>query len=375
MATMTARSMALMLSVSMAALQLQGCAGGIPGTSGFEVSASDVCRYQRQQLRSIEDYFSRALIEGAVGGALAGGLAGGLIGGDVKGALIGAAAGAALGAAANYYAARQKASSDRTVLVQTVYKDLSTENEQIDQTTAYFRGVRECRLNAANQIRNDLQAGRIGRELAQTRMVEQQQLFLQEIAYTESLGGKISERGDSFVYASNEMIKEDPNAQRIAQQRRAQEQAYYAPPPVPQQPDLFYAQTPVRVHNSPAESSGQVGLIQRNERVDVVQLSTGPNGRWSRVRMANGNEGFVRSELLGRQAAPAQVAQPQQPRPQPRPQRPPPQDTAGVVQLTESNQVKRQGLTDEVGQAKNLASTAFTLDRPVSSLRLWSPLG
>ena len=45
---------------------------------------------------------------------------------------------------------------------------------------------------------------------------------------------------------------------------------------------------------------------------------------------------------------------------------PPPNDAVGVVQLTESNQVKRKAFGDTVSEAKVAANTSFDLDAKIS---------
>ncbi|HYD98684.1 MAG TPA: hypothetical protein VEH84_04830, partial [Alphaproteobacteria bacterium] len=52
---------------------LQGCA-----TPGVTVSADDVCRAERAELKAVEDFFIQSAVQGAIGGAVAGGLAGAL---------------------------------------------------------------------------------------------------------------------------------------------------------------------------------------------------------------------------------------------------------------------------------------------------------
>ena len=111
-------------------LLLQGCAE----PAGYTISSDDPCAGNRQELKGVQDFFFKAAVEGAVAGAVAGGLAGALIGGDAKSALIGAGAGAVVGGVGGYFVAKQRASSEKTQLVSSVYGDLATENRQIDNT-------------------------------------------------------------------------------------------------------------------------------------------------------------------------------------------------------------------------------------------------
>jgi outer membrane lipoprotein SlyB/SH3-like domain-containing protein len=354
---------ALAVTLSLVASGLQGCAGsGLPGSQSISVDNSDVCRAERAQLRSVEDFFSRAIVQGAAAGALTGATAGGLLGGDIEGALTGAAAGAVVGGITGYWLARQQASSDTTTLVQNVYGDLSTENQQIDRTTASFRAVRDCRFNEAKTIKADFAAGKITREDATQRLATVKSRFNEELGYAESLGAKIGQRGGEFDYASNEVLKLDPNAQQTLAQRRAEEAAA-VPTPV-----FLVAKSATKVRSSPANKAEQVASLAKGDAVLVVGEA---DGNWTQVKLDDGTEGYMprkqletSAEAKARAAKAAEAARKARAANKP----PPPRDAAGVAELTESNQLKRKALGDEVGQAKAVAFSAFDLDKPISAL-------
>jgi hypothetical protein len=280
------------------ALLISGCANSLTGASFNTTDPTDACRAQRQDLSAFQDYFTRAMFEGAAIGALSGGLMGGLIGGDVKGALIGAGAGAVVGGTVGYYSAKQRANSgDQAALTQSVYQDISTENTQIDGVAGAFNRLRDCRFRNAQSVKADYAAGRLTQAEAQNQLIVIRTRFQQDIAFAESLGARMATRGQEYQNASNELVKLDPAAQQQAAAQQSQ----------------------------PAPAS---------------------------------------------QAAPAQAARPApQRRAQPQPQAasaPPAPNASGVAQLTETNQLKRKALADDLESAKVAANTQFELDGKIS---------
>jgi hypothetical protein len=283
----------VVITLSASALALSGCGSG----PSYTVAADDVCAAERQQLNSFHDYFFQSMVQGAAAGALGGALMGGLIGGNAKGALIGAGAGAVVGGATGYFAAKQRAAGNPGQLTQSVYGDVSRENEQIDSVTLSFRRVSECRVRSAQSIKRDYAAGKMSQADAQARLGRIRGLYQEDISIAESLGAKMDERGREYQSASGELMKLDPSAQQTL---AARQQAAASPPrPTP------------RPATAPAAAKPAA-------------------------------------------AAPATA--------------PPPQDAAGVAQLTDTNQVKRKALNDDVAQAKVTASTAFELDGKISRI-------
>jgi hypothetical protein len=75
---------------------------------------------------------------------------------------------------------------------------------------------------------------------------------------------------------------------------------------------------------------------------------------WTKVQLKDGKTGFVASRLLGAPGAASASSAP-------------PHNATGVAELTESNQLKRKALTDEVAQAKTDANgSAFELSGSIS---------
>ncbi|MFA5121685.1 SH3 domain-containing protein [Zavarzinia sp.] len=345
-----------------------GIAACVPDSSapGGTIAANDPCSSQRSQLTAIGDYFNQAMIEGAVAGAALGALGGALIGGDWQSAAIGAGVGAVGGAVAGYYSAKAEANTDRTQLVGGVYKDLYSENQQIDRTTAAFRGVRACRTAEANGIRADYKAGRISADEARGRLAAVKTKFEWEVQYAEEVGGKMNERGQEYTYAATEISHFEPGT-RTPTTAAASGANYQVTGPVLTR----VASKSTRVRELPSTSSRQIGGLKAGEIVEAREV-TGVSGGWMRVRLADGTPGFVSASLLvtqdryrGDTAAVASRAEPQT-------AAPPPQSAGGVVQLAETNQIKQRALADDVSESRTmLSSTTFELDQPLTL----APLG
>ncbi|WP_439815326.1 SH3 domain-containing protein [Zavarzinia sp. CC-PAN008] len=380
-----ARPVAYALMVSVSAVSLGACAGaGQPFSASLRTDATDSCAAYVQQLNSVQEYFEQSIIQGAAVGALGGAAAGALIGGDWQSALIGGALGAAAGAATGYYSARAEASGgNQTELVRNIYGDVIRENQQLDRTSGYFVQVRDCRFNQARDIKRQFAAGQITREVATQQLNTIQGRFQQEIAFAEGLGSKISGRSTEFANASTQLQQSDPQAVQVYQQRKAT--SVQTPPPSPYggsnaqnlnansleanaAAEYFTADANANVRSGPSASSTQVGRLAKGERVvGVIE------GSWVKIELANGTQGYVARSLV--------LAAGEKPRPRPPAQRPAqqqaaavpsdanvPQDTAGVLQLTESNQLRRQAFSDSVNQAKVASQTEFQLDAPLASL-------
>lgn len=346
---------------------LQGCAA----PAGYTIAADDPCAANRQELKAIEDYFVQSVVQGAVAGALIGGLAGALIGGDAKSAAIGAGAGAVAGGLGGYFTAKQKASGDKTQLVSSVYGDVLQENQQIDKTTATFRRLSQCRFAAAQTIKSNFQSGRISRDEAVKQLDRQRSWFNEDVQFAENLGGKMNERSNEYAFASNELIKDDPNAQRTLSLRKAQQaQQNQAAADIAAGLQRANANATANLRERPAESARRIGGLAKGDQVTVLGSSAG----WSEVRTSAGTTGYVVSRALSDESGRPLAARPAQPRPAPAPaprpaqvaEAPPPNDAVGVVQLTESNQLKRKAFGDQLQEAKVAANTSFDLDAKIS---------
>ena len=338
--------------VALLALALPGCAGGGASMSSlfggsYAVAADDACGQQRQALKSFQDYFYASMIQGAALGAAAGGLSGLLLGGDAKGAAIGAGAGALVGGVGGYYLAKQKANSDPAALTNAVYQDVSQENTKIDGVSAAFLQLKDCRLQSAQAVKADYQAKRISREDAQAKLQKTRTLFLEDVNFAEGLGSKIGERSGEYENASSQMLQVDPSAQQTLAARQAQS-------PRAGGGATLVANQAARVRAEPSSSGRQLATLAPGD--GVTPASGGAAAAdWTHVRLSDGRTGYVSSALL----RPAGTAAPNA--------APPPKDAAGVAQLTESNQLKRKALTDEVAQAKTEANgSTFELTGGIS---------
>jgi uncharacterized protein YgiM (DUF1202 family) len=339
--------------VALLTLGLPGCAGGGAGNmfggASYTISADDACANQRQTMKSFQDYFYASMIQGAAVGAVAGGLAGYAIGGNATGALVGAGTGAVIGGVGGYYSAKQKANGDPSALTLSVYQDVSTENSKIDAVSAAFMQLRDCRLRSASAVKADFAAKKISREDAQARLLKTKQLFLEDVTYAEGLGSKMASRAGEYDNASAQIMQTNPSAQQTLARRDA------ASPRAAGGPSLV-ANEAARVRAEASTSGAQVASLSPGE--SVTSLGDAP-ADWAHVRLKDGKTGYVASRLLrpaGTRAPTTASA-------------PPPKDAAGVAQLTETNQLKRKSLDDEVAQAKSDANgSSFELSGSISRL-------
>ena len=343
------------LALAIGAMELTGCssAGGPGLFSSYTVAADDTCGDYKSQLRGYRDFFFSSMLEGAAIGAGVGALSGYLIGGNAQGALIGAAAGGVIGAAGGYYAAKQKAAAgNQQALANSVYGDLSRENGQIDGVTQAFTNLRDCRLRTAQTVKGDLAARRISREEAEARLKKIHDWFLADIDFADALGAKMTERGGEYATASDQMLTADPAARQTLDQRRTSAPASAGAPTTAGAGRLVAVEA-ARVREEKSVDSKQIAGLAPGEPVTVLERDESANG-WTQIRLRDGRTGYVVSRLLGRSARPATAA-------------PPPQDVAGVAQLTESNQLKRKALTDDIAEAKTEANgSAFQLSGSIS---------
>ena len=358
-------------SLLVLSLLLPGCTTGT-----LAIAGDDPCRAERENLKGIDDYIVRSTVTGAMVGAAAGGLAGVLIGRDTKSALIGAGTGALAGGAGGYLLAKRNASSNQASLVTSVYTDVASDNQNLDRTTTAFRALRDCRFRTASAVKADYAASRVERDAAASRLARIRTLFQEDVAYAEQLGAKMDERGNEFRFASDELVRQDPEAQRTLSSRPSVVAApapRAAPRPAPQRPrpaesaagDTYTVRQAARVREEPSTEAAQIASLSPGDRVTVVAAA---EGDWLPVRLGDGRSGYVSKRLLEpagavpvRGAPPVQTAAAPPPAPPP-----PPQTVVGVAELTESNQLKRRAFSDDVVQAKAEAASAFELDGKIS---------
>jgi YMGG-like Gly-zipper/Bacterial SH3 domain len=326
-------------------LTLTGCAGagGMFGSS-YTIAADDSCASQRQALKAYQDYFFSSMVQGAAMGAVAGGLAGLAIGGNAQSAAIGAGTGALVGGVSGYYLAKQKANSDPVALTDSVYDDVYRENRQIDGVSGAFLALRTCRLQSADAVKADYAAHRISHDDAVTKLARIKQLFLEDVDFAQELGSKMAERGGEYQNASDQIVKMNPNAKQEVAARQAA-----APAPG----TGLVASEAARVREAGDPNARQIATLRPGEAVSPVAGETPTD--WTHVTLPDGRTGYIASRLL-HPAGTSTTA-------------PPPKDAAGVAELTESNQLKRKGLDDEVASAKNDANgKAFELSGSISRL-------
>jgi hypothetical protein len=193
--------------ISLAAAVAAGCATVGPRAE----DAGDVCWSQRTELRGAQDYYARAVVEGAAMGAALGGLAGLVTGQSARSVAIGATAGAVAGGIGGYYMAKQRVATDAATLSASVYQDVIGANQQIDRATVAFAKLRDCRYAAAGQIKADWRAGRINRQEAQTRLAEQRRRFDEDLRIADEVGAKMGERAREYRYAADELERQSPS--------------------------------------------------------------------------------------------------------------------------------------------------------------------
>ncbi len=332
---------------------LTGCAGsaGPFGGSSYTIAADDACGPQRQALKAYQDYFFSSMIQGAAIGAVGGGLMGLAIGGNAQSAAIGAGVGALAGGATGYFAAKQKANSDPATLTSSVYDDVNRENGEIDGVSGAFRAIRTCRIQSADAVKADYAAKRITRDDAQAKLLHIKQLFLEDVDFAQGLGSKMAERGGEYQNASDKIVQMNPNAQQQAAQRKTEA----APPPSGAAASgRLEANEAARVREQGDANARQIATLTPGEQVTPVAGETPTD--WTHVQLADGRTGYIATRLLRAAGTPAPAARP-------------PVDAAGVAQLTESNQLKRKGLDDQVATAKSDANgSAFELSGSISRL-------
>lgn len=210
---------ALVAIGSMCSFVLHGCAAMHGGGSGA-ADKSDVCGAQQAAFADSEAHYGVSVVEGAlIGAALGAGLgalgAAAAHGNVAKGAAIGGGAGAVAGGVGGYFVEKRRTTPDPQALAGAIQSDVVTEDAQIDKATVAFTQLRQCRFAAADQVKSDFAAGRISREEAVRRLDDQRKRFEADVAQAEKMGVKMSDKGKEFQYASDQLVKADPQAQAV----------------------------------------------------------------------------------------------------------------------------------------------------------------
>jgi hypothetical protein len=203
-----ARTLCRLTMLPLAASLVAGCVS-VPQRAD---DTGDVCWSQRAELRGSQEYYSRAIAEGAAMGAVLGGITGLLSGQSGKSTAIGAAAGAVAGGIGGYYLAKQRVASDAAALNAAVYQDVVGANQEIDKATLAFAKLRDCRYAAARQVTADWRAGRITRPEAERRLAELRRQFDEDVRIADEVGAKMSERAREYRYAADELARQEAPA-------------------------------------------------------------------------------------------------------------------------------------------------------------------
>jgi len=316
----------------MSAAMLAGCVSTQLGRIGPD-DGRDVCRAYVVQLDSTGDFYAEDILRGAAVGAglgalggLALGLATGQRGGNLAAATaIGAVAGGVAGGVGGYIQARQRQAQSQGALVQAVGGDLTNENRQLEATQVAFNQLVDCRVNAANQIRAGVRAGRIDRNQGLALMAYQRDLMRRDVALAQQINQKIGTRGAEFDTAI-ETIAPGTKQQMVA--RRT----------VAARPTTARVSAPIRIR--PDAGSAEIGQLNRSESVTV----TPADGNFARVETSSGVVGYVPANAVGVRG----LGSP----------------TAGVSgrgedgqfrQLAATNIARRDGFTESVENADRLA--------------------
>lgn len=242
----------------------------------------DGCRPQLIALDSTGNYYGEDMLRGAAIGAATGGVLGGLVGLAARGrgrdvaigAGVGLLAGGAIGAAGGYYAARQRQAQDQANLSAAIGGDLATENAQIDRTQFAFNHLVDCRLLAAEAIRQDVRSGRIAAQTGQLMMGELRRRAQRDITIARQINEKIGTRGAEFDTAIEAV---SPGVKQEAAARAA----------VPATPVRTRAPVPLRIRPEP--NAPEVGRVAANEPVTVKPAP----GNFALVETAGGIRGYA----------------------------------------------------------------------------------
>lgn len=269
-----------------AAIMLAGCSTQM-GRIGAD-DGRDACRAYVVQLDSTGNFYGEDIVRGAAIGAGTGALAGGLLaaatgrrGSDIlAGAAIGAVAGGVIGGTAGYIQARQRQAQNQGALVQAVGGDLANENRQLDATQLAFNQLVDCRVNAANQIRAGVRAGRIGRDQGMALMTYQRDMMRRDVALAQTINQKIGTRGAEFDSAIETI---SPGTKGQVQARRA----------VRATPTTARVSAPIRIR--PDAGAAEIGQLSRNETVTVSPAQ----GNFARVETSSGVVGYVPANSVG----------------------------------------------------------------------------
>jgi outer membrane lipoprotein SlyB len=328
----------LLLSASLAMSGIGGCATG-GGSLFSSVDASDACGKEHAAFADSKSFYLERTAEGAILGALGGAALGALTakatGQNVgAGAAIGAGVGTVAGGAAGYYTARQQQAADQASLSNSVYGDVSKASAEIDRASTTFGLLRNCRFAAADRIRGDFGQNKLSRDQAALQLADHKRRFDDELKLARDYGAKMADQDQQFRFASDNLVKQDPEAQKVMTQRAAQ---------------LAYTTTaPVKVRAQPATTAATVDSLSKGQRVRVTPGDEAND--WRQVSLKGDQTGYVPAKFL---APPGTVT--------------PPPTTANknvqvAVAATETIPEKRAAYGHAVDDAAKQSNLTFNLD-------------
>jgi len=175
----------------------------------------DPCANERQAFGRSETYFQDRIVAGAVTGgaigagtgALVGGLAGGWRGAGI-GALSGLAVGAVAGGVSSYYSTMAERYQDQATLAQAINTDLQRESQEMDHVIASFARLRECRLNVARTVRQQVRAGAMPRPAAREALIFERDRFMEELALADRYRIAMGKRDQEFQAAAAQLSQQ-----------------------------------------------------------------------------------------------------------------------------------------------------------------------
>ncbi len=270
------RHLRRLAAVASLAIPLTGCATGVNSfTQTGRVGAddgSDSCHAQAVALDNTGNFFGQDILTGAAIGAAGGGIIGGITSGNWQGALIGAGVGAAAGAATGYWAALQQQDKSEAAMDATVTSNLTTENDQIDQTQLAFNNDMDCRFQQAQTIRAQYAAGTLTLAAAQAQMSQVQQLAQRDLALAQTINSQIQSRGAQFDTAVGNLSGAPPPADQTA--------AISKPAAIREDTSVYLRPDP---------SAPVVGQLTKHQSVTV----TGSSNGYALVQTDSGTRGFT----------------------------------------------------------------------------------
>lgn len=278
-------------------LVLAGCAGSAALRQKYSV-AGDSCEAYREPIYKSQDEFNQQIVESAVIGTLIGVTAGLLLGGNNRGtaALIGGAAGLAAGLGAGYLQAKSSQAKSREELISSINADITRDNGRLDTLGSSLRQLNDCRDQQLNTLLADLQAGRLDKPAARTRLAAVRAAIKNDNALIQEIFGKVDERGTAYVEASA--------------QSRDVEEAMVLGPAKDYQPTLtasrsgYVALQNANVRAAPSTDSTVLGVLQGGEAVAGAKRVQGTD--WYSVRY-EGRDGYVYRSLIGAPENPSDI--------------------------------------------------------------------